>query len=283
MDRRGPGVRYGNDAVSHQRDGDGVSDTIRSVYVDHDGVRLHYLDSGGLDSGGLDSGGPASAAPLVFVPGMGDDADEFDHLLADLLPRRVLAVDLRGRGRSEVPDGGWGLAEHVADLAVVIGHAGIGRTHIASYSRGTSYAVGWAIGHADQVLSVAIGDYGARQVKVPEDHWASWGKRRWRGRAGDERMDARAILGVFTEGEAIDLFDDLGALGVPVLVMHGTERDAMVTPELLARYRAHVPNVETVAFAGSGHNLWRPDPHRFAATLADFLARVDAALPADGG
>ena len=255
-----------------------MSDTIRSVYVDHDGVRLHYRDSGGIDSGG-----PASAPPLVFVPGMGDDADEFDELLTDLLPRRVLAVDLRGRGRSQVPDRGWGLAEHVADLAAVIGHAGIGRAHIASYSRGTSYAVGWAIGHAERVLSVAIGDYGARQVQVPEDHWASWGQRRWRGRTGDQRMDARAILGVFTEGEAIDLFDDLGDLGVPVLVMHGTERDAMGTPELLARYRAHVPNVETAAFEGSGHNLWSPDPDRFAATLNDFLARVDAALPTDGG
>ncbi len=249
-----------------------MSDTIRSVYVDHDGVRLHYLDSGG----------PADVPPLVFVPGMGDDADEFDHLLSDLLPRRVLAVDLRGRGRSGVPDDGWGLAEHVADLDAVIRHAGLDRTHVASYSRGTSYAVGWAIGHPERVLSVAIGDYGARQVKVPEEHWASWGKRRWRGRAGEERMDARAILGVFTEGEAIDLFDDLGALDVPVLVMHGTERDAMGTPELLARYRDHIPKVETVAFEGSGHDLWRPDPHRFAATLADFVGRVDAAAPTEG-
>jgi pimeloyl-ACP methyl ester carboxylesterase len=248
-----------------------VTDEISSHFSERDGVRLHYLDNGGHDAG----------APLVFVPGMGDHADEYAGLLVDLLPRRALALDLRGRGRSGVPDAGWALRDHVADVDAIVHDAGVdGPVHVASYSRGTAYALGWAVTHPDQVRSVTIGDYGARQVRVPVEHRESFSARRWRGRTMGERMDMRAIQGVFTAGEAVEMWDALGALGVPVLVMHGTAPGALATDELLEQYRRHVPAVALVPFPGSGHDLWRPDPHRFAATLTDFLAQVDAGLTA---
>jgi len=60
--------------------------------------------------------------------------------------------------------------------------------------------------------------------------------------------------------------------------VRGTAPGAIVTDELADRYRASVPGIEIVDFDGSGHDLWRPDPHRFGRTLREFFARVDATI-----
>jgi pimeloyl-ACP methyl ester carboxylesterase len=243
--------------------------TTRSRFVEHDGLRLHYVDS-------FDDAVDSSVAPVVFVPGMGDEAEEYHDLVEELLPRRVVAVDVRGRGASDAPESGWSPAHHVADLDAVIADAGVRRVHMASYSRGTGYSLGWAITHPDRVLSVTIGDYFAGHVQVPEQYRPGFHTRKWRGRPMNERMTPEAIDGVFAESEDVEMFVELGALGVPVLLVRGTAPGAIVTDELAARYRAAVPGIEIVDFDGSGHDLWRPDPHRFGRTLREFFDRVDA-------
>jgi pimeloyl-ACP methyl ester carboxylesterase len=246
--------------------------TTRSRFAEHDGLRLHYVDS-------FDSPVDAAFAPVVFVPGMGDEAEEYHDLLDELLPRRVIAVDVRGRGASgvpAVPGAGWSPAHHVSDLDAVITDAGVQRVHMASYSRGTGYSLGWAITHPDRVLSVTIGDYFAGHVRVPEQYRPGFHTRKWRGRPMNQRMTPEAIDGVFAESEDAEMFAELGALGVPVLLVRGTEPGAIVTDELADRYRAAVPGIEIVDFEGSGHDLWRPDPHRFGRTLREFFDRVDA-------
>jgi pimeloyl-ACP methyl ester carboxylesterase len=72
------------------------------------------------------------------------------------------------------------------------------------------------------------------------------------------------------------MFDEVAVLGVPVLLVRGTAPGAIVTAELAARYRASIPGIEIVDFEGSGHDLWRPDPHAFGRTLREFFARIDA-------
>ena len=78
----------------------------RSRYVEANGPRLHYLDSGG------------SGPPFVLVPGLSANAHSFDGLLAAGLGEalRVLAFDARGRGLSAKPASGYAMADHAADL-----------------------------------------------------------------------------------------------------------------------------------------------------------------------
>ncbi|MFN8027825.1 MAG: alpha/beta hydrolase [Acidimicrobiia bacterium] len=132
------------------------------------------------------------------------------------------------------------------------------------------------------MLSVTIGDYFAGHVKVPEQYRPGFHTRKWRGRPMNERMTPEAIDGVFAESEDVEMFGELGALGVPVLLVRGTEPGAIVTDELADRYRAAVPGIEIVPFEGSGHDLWRPDPHAFGRTLREFFDRVDATNAREG-
>ena len=65
-------------------------------FANNQGVRLHYLDSGGLDSGG-------QGVPALFVPGFGEEAAEHTAVIEALAPRRTLVVDLRGFDRIAGP------------------------------------------------------------------------------------------------------------------------------------------------------------------------------------
>ena len=68
--------------------------------------------------------------PVLVVPGMGEYADEYDWLLDALGDRRVVIVDVRGRGRSDVPDTGYRWEDHIGDLRAAVeqlGHRPTGR------------------------------------------------------------------------------------------------------------------------------------------------------------
>lgn len=101
-----------------------------SVFVDNAGVRLHVLDNGRT----------SAAPPVVVVPGFGECAQEYAWLLDRLTDRRVLAVDLRGRGRSDAPDAGYAWEDHVGDLAAIVDALELRQPALVAFSRGSSYA-----------------------------------------------------------------------------------------------------------------------------------------------
>jgi len=68
-----------------------------------------------------------------------------------------------------------------------------------------------------------------------------------------------------------DLRDDLDAIAVPLLILHGAH-DAWC-PAAAARYVAdRVSQAEFVEFADSGHSPQWEEREKFAAVLDDFLA-----------
>ncbi len=93
------------------------------------GVRLHALASG-----------PEDGELVLCAHGLSANATSW-HALAGALegrPLRVVALDLRGRGRSEVtPPGTYGLATHAADvLAAADALAGPRPFHLCGWSMG---------------------------------------------------------------------------------------------------------------------------------------------------
>ena len=65
--------------------------------------------------------GPTGATLVIGVPGLSANLRGFDYLAERLAPRfRVAALDLRGRGNSEVsPPGTYGRANHARDVIAV--------------------------------------------------------------------------------------------------------------------------------------------------------------------
>ena len=246
-----------------------------SRYAASGSVRVHYLDSAA-------GAGGDGRAPLVFVPGLTDVAVDYLPVLGEF-GRRTLVVDLRGRGASTAPAEGYAAADHVGDVEAVADAAGVDRFHLATFSRGTPYGLGFAFRRPDRVLTVSIGDYPAREIGLPDGVADSLAAGRWRGEPVLDRIAEAALHGIAAQSVERPLWDELGALGCPVLVMRGGRTDrrghVFLDDEAQDRYRRAVPGVEIVTFDDSSHDLFRPDPTRYPRLVAAFTARHEPGPP----
>lgn len=83
------------------------------------------------------------------------------QFVADALPHvRLIAPDLRGRGRSSTIDGPAGMAAHTDDLAAVCAHLDLPPALIVGHSMGAFVALALALRHPDAVASLLLVDGG---------------------------------------------------------------------------------------------------------------------------
>ncbi|SQD95767.1 alpha/beta hydrolase [Parafrankia sp. BMG5.11] len=236
-----------------------------SVFVSNGGVRLHALDNG-LPG--------AAAPPVVVVPGMGESAAEYGWLLDQLGERRAVVVDLRGRGGSDAPASGYAWEDHISDLGAVISALEVERPVLVAFSRGSSYALGYALEHPEQVRGLVVGDYGARHVRPPDAVVERQLRAEIRGVPMIDRMAEHAARAVFTESRDVPLWDRLSGLSFPVLVIRGGRRSTVVTDQVADQWRQALPTVEIATIPGAGHDLWSGDPDVYLAALLPFLNRL---------
>ena len=236
-----------------------------SVFVDHDGVRLHALDNGRID---------AKSPTVLAIPGMGEYADEYRWLLDALGDRRVVVVDVRGRGRSDVPESGYTWEHHIADVRAVVDALEVDRPIVVAFSRGSSYALGYALSFPNDVRGLVVGDYFARHVGLPAEIADQQLQSKIRGTVMSERMSEHAVRQVFAESREVPLWDRLVELQCPVLVIRGGRKSALVGEELAAQWREALPSVQMEIITDAGHDLWSRDVDAYLAVLLPFLESV---------
>ena len=99
-----------------------------------------------LSSGSLHArlSGPAQGAPVLCVPGLSANARSFDALAARLAARGrlVIALDLRGRGRSPATaPGSYGWKRHAEDALEAAGKLGFASIDLVGHSMGAFVAM----------------------------------------------------------------------------------------------------------------------------------------------
>lgn len=108
------------------------------------------------------SWGADDAPVLLCVHGISANLTAFSHL-ADRIAgpdRRVVAFDLRGRGRSEVTaPGTYGLDSHAGDVLAVADALGAETFDLAGWSLGALIAMRVARDHTARVCSIALIDH----------------------------------------------------------------------------------------------------------------------------
>jgi pimeloyl-ACP methyl ester carboxylesterase len=236
----------------------------QSVFIDNAGVRLHALDNGRS----------SASPPVLVVPGMGEYADEYAWLLGHLGDRRVVAADLRGRGRSDAPPAGYAWEDHIGDLRAVIESLRLEPPVLVAFSRGSSYALGYALQFPNHVRGLVVGDYSARHVGLPAEFADRQLGMEIRGVPVAQRMPEHAVRGVVTDSREVPLWDRLTRLRCPVLVIRGGRRGRVVTDELAGQWRASLPSAEMATIPGAGHDLWSRDPDAYLGILLPFLDRI---------
>ena len=235
-----------------------------SKFVDNDGVRLHVVDNERDGTG----------VPVLTVPGMGEEAEEYAWQLDALGDRRVVVVDVRGRGQSDAPEHGYTWEHHYGDVLAVLAATGLDRPIAMAYSRGSPYAFGAALHAPTPMRGLVLNDYQARHIGLGPPVYDNLRQQKMRGRTIGERMPLHAIKGVVDESEEISLWERIPDLRCPMLVLRGGQPGSMVDDAAAARYEES--GVRVVTLPERGHGLWYRDLDAYLAVLLPFLAEIDA-------
>jgi pimeloyl-ACP methyl ester carboxylesterase len=255
------------------------------MYVDRPGARIFYQVTGA---------GPRN----VFLHGPSQPAvhSRMWKQNVPFLARhfRVTAMDARGNGRSSRPPTGYDFDTRYGDMAAVIEEA-IGQPFaLVAYSCASMLAVRYAVDHPDRVSHLILvaaqyqqslprpfeekvahvirGDFDGWRARLfakclPEPHSlkAVEDAVRW---AGETTPDV--LVEALRQIENDDVWDLLGKVTVPTLVVHGTE-DFVVPYSHGRRFAEAVPNARLVTFAGGGHMLPAREAVKVNHLIRDFV------------
>lgn len=130
----------------------------RSIFVTaQDGLRLHAREYGLRIAPGL---------PVVCLPGLARTAADFDALAPALAnaqpPRRVIAIDSRGRGKSDYDSNpeNYNVAVELGDVVTILTALGIGPAMFVGSSRGGILTMLLAVAHPTSIAGAVLHDIG---------------------------------------------------------------------------------------------------------------------------
>lgn len=255
--------------------------------------------------------GDPAARPLVLVHGWAQSSACWGpELLAELATRfRVVAVDLRGHGHSDVAEAGYDSSDQWADdLSAVLDAAGVG----PGVDGPGAVLLGWSYGGivvsdylsrrgedgvAGIVLCGAVtaisrsegGKVGPAMTAAADGAFdedprkavaalASFGSAMMLGGDGASRQRTFGLslatppaVRLKMLSRRVDHDEDLRGLAVPALVVHG-EHDGVVLPSAGRANAEMIPNARYVGFTESAHAPFVEEMPRFLDELDAFVA-----------
>jgi len=240
------------------------------------------------------------AGPVVLLAhGMWCDASMFAELAADLArDHRVLVPDLRGHGRTAVPEAPWTIADLADDLRALLDDFQVERALVAGFSMGGMAAVDFALRYPDRLSALAL-----MGTSAAADEWlrvteiralatliAKAGRPRFLGREAArstfsaafrqehpaavtrwehavQAMPREALVAALRAvGERPSRLDRLEEIRVPTLIITGSE-DRILNPRWSLAMARRIPRARLAAFPGVGHAIPMERPVDVAAWI----------------
>jgi pimeloyl-ACP methyl ester carboxylesterase len=132
--------------------------TAEPVVIDDRSEYDQYATVGGLRTHYLDYPGPEPA--IILLHGLSANANEFGGLIDEGLAERhrVIAPDLRGRGRSGKPDSGYSMGAHASDVIALIDHLGLEKVVMGGHSFGALLSIYLAARYPERITRVIVID-----------------------------------------------------------------------------------------------------------------------------
>ena len=265
-----------------------------------DGTQLHVERRG-------------SGAPLLLVQGMGANCTHWGEPFLEALEHdfELLLYDHRGIGRSGRSAGELTIARLAADALALLDALEIPAAHVLGISMGGMIAQELALAAPQRVMTLALGCTscgGTQSSATPPEVVqrltvaALSGDRERLLRAGFELVVSRGyaadaanyaafaavarqfpptLTALMEQKAAIERFDAyarLRSLGVPTLVLHGSE-DMMLAPSNGELVASLIPGARLELLDAAGHLFFWEQPQRSAQLVREFAL---AEIPSSG-
>ena len=131
----------------------GEPKTARFASVD--GARLRYVDKG-------------EGPPVVLIHGFASSLDTWDRVLPELAKsHRVIALDLKGFGWSDRPEGDYSPAAEAALTLKLLDQLGVKRAAFVAHSWGSSVTLALALAAPERVSRIALYDAWVYEEQLP--------------------------------------------------------------------------------------------------------------------
>jgi len=267
-----------------------------SEIVVEDGVRIHY-----------DVFGRREAPALLMIQGLGTDSRGWAlQRLAFGRRYRCIAIDNRGTGRTDRPEGPYSLEQMALDAIAVLDAEGVERAHVMGASMGGVIAQIIGVLHPDRIRSLVLACTACRHHEWRRELLAEWAAAVEVGgmaALGDEALQwlvgprlrrrfgvwlnllARILLQMppepfISQVRAIldapdELRFELVHMQAPVLVVTGSQDS--LTPVGDAEELAElIPHARLEVIGGAAHGLMVEAPIAFNEAVLRFLDEVDS-------
>lgn len=261
----------------------GIADVRSRFFVTSDGVRLHYLEAG-------------RGRTIVLVPGWTMPAWIWSAQIADFSRSyRVIALDPRSQGESDIAPGGYDPARKGQDIAELLDAIGQEAVLLVGWSLGVLDALAYLHTHGDARLAgLVLVDNSVGEDPPPSR--SETPSRRLPKLSRDEKM-RQFVDSMFRRKQSPDYLSRLTdaclytpphvasallAIDVPRSywkeAVYSTNRPILyiVTPRLAGQavnLASHHPSAEAVRVNDLGHAMFVDDPVRFDALVWDFIRR----------
>jgi len=262
------------------------------AFADVGDVRLFFTDEGDGD-------------PILFVHGFSCDSHDWSWQLPHFAAagHRVIAADLRGHGRSGVPDGGFEPRTFAADLAGLLDKLDSDPVVAMGHSLGGAIVSALAVEHPELVravvsvdpgyllpeeirpllqevigmlgtgdpVAVSQGFLGGTYTKASPAHLRTWHLRRIAG--VPNHVLQQTLAGLFDGDECLGFASSaapyLNRRACPVLTFYTDPGRAAVEAALFKDDRSRA-----VAWEGSGHWLHQERPEEFNHLVTAWMATL---------
>ncbi len=249
------------------------------------GITLAYVEMG-------DTQGP----PTLLIHGYTDNSRSWSLIAPYLKGRRLLAIDLRGHGKSDAPACCYAYTDLADDASLFLDAMSIAEADVIGHSLGSLAAQLLAAQHPDKVGDLVLissttgfGDGpgswlwdNVTALKAPIDPNSQFMKDWY---ANINPVDEDFLTRERTESAATPLHVWTGVLWAtavndltliaplvksPILVLWG-EKDGLFDLSDQEKLEKAYPNARFEVFAGAGHNMFWEFPKDAATIINDFL------------
>ena len=264
----------------------------------------------------VDESGVPHGTPVVFLHGIAQSRKIWQSVLTGPLTRehRLLAIDLRGHGDSDRPEGdaAYAAGDRLgADLRAVCAELALSRPVIVAWSYGGVVVGEYLRAHGDEGLGAIL--FAAAAIKVGKPARALFGPAMLaNGRAlmsedpavyeagarafllacGQSPVSAAFVDEALAEmarvpahvrrallGRSEDYSPELSRCALPLSTVHGA-LDPVVSLEMSEHIASLAPGVESTCLSGVGHLAFIEAPDAFNASVRALVARRDSAVRA---